>query len=96
MDFSYLEGFAAGDRVVIGEVLALFVQQAEAWGPQIDTASADWRDVVHTIKGSARGIGANALGDLCAQAETAGPPDLEPVRVGLAAVVADIRTYLAR
>ena len=96
MDFSYLEGFAAGDPGVVREVLALFLQQARAWRPGLDPGAAGWRDLLHTIKGSARGIGANALGDVCARAEASDPPDLAGVGAALDAVVVDIAGYLAR
>src|SRR5437588_8814094 len=72
VDFGYLEGFMAGDRKVVGEVLTVFLEQARLWEPKLSPDAADWRDVVHTIKGAGRGIGANALGDVCAQAEGQG------------------------
>ena len=96
VDFAYLEGFAGGDKQVVGEVLALFVQQAELWGPGLTADNPDWGDLVHTIKGSARGIGANALGDTCAHCEGYGPEGLVAVRADLAAVVAAIQAYQAR
>jgi HPt (histidine-containing phosphotransfer) domain-containing protein len=96
VDFGYLEGFAAGDRQVVAEELALFRQQAEAWAGSLDAGDPGWRDVVHTIKGSARGVGANALGDVCAEAEAAGPSGLPAVRAALEAAVADIAAYQAR
>ncbi|HEY2751568.1 Hpt domain-containing protein [Phenylobacterium sp.] len=96
VDFGYLEGFAAGDRRVVSEVLTLFRQQAEAWVLSLDAADPAWRDVVHTIKGSARGVGANALGDICAAAEAEGPTGLAAVRAALEAAVADIAAYQAR
>jgi HPt (histidine-containing phosphotransfer) domain-containing protein len=96
VDFGYLEGFAAGDRRVIDEVLALFRQQAQAWAGSLDAADPNWRDVVHTIKGSARGVGAHALGDVCAQAEAEGEGGLPAVRAALHAAVADITAYQAR
>ena len=96
VDFVYLEGFAAGDRTVVLEVLALFRQQAEAWAAGLDTADPGWRDVVHTIKGAARGVGAHQLGDLCAAAEAEGASGLSAVRAGLDAAVADIAAYQAR
>ena len=95
MDFGYLEGFAAGDSTVIREVLELFVQQAGLWSGSLDAADPAWRDVAHTIKGAARGIGANALGDVCARVEADGPRGLPAVRTALAAAVADIQAYLA-
>jgi HPt (histidine-containing phosphotransfer) domain-containing protein len=72
VDFGYLESFTAGDRQVIAEVLALFRQQAETWAGSLDARDPGWRDVVHTIKGAARGVGAKALGDICARAEADG------------------------
>ena len=96
VDFGYLEGFAAGDRQVISEVLALFRQQAEAWAVSLDESDPGWRDVAHTIKGAARGVGANALGDACAAAEADGPSGLPAVRTALDAAVADIAAYQAR
>jgi len=96
MDFGYLEGFAAGDRQVISEVLALFRQQAEGWSGSLDAADPRWRDVVHTIKGAARGVGATALGDVCEAAEAEGPSGLPAVRTALDAAVADIAAYQAR
>ena len=96
VDFGYLESFAAGDRQVVSEVLTLFRQQAEAWAGSLDAADPGWRDVVHTIKGAARGVGANALGDVCAEAEAAGPGGLPAVRAALEAAVAEIAAYQAR
>jgi hypothetical protein len=96
VDFSYLEGFVGGDRAVVLEVLALFRQQASAWDPGLTEANPDWRALAHTIKGAARGIGANPLGDLCQTAEFGQPADLAPVRVELAATVAAIAAYMAQ
>jgi HPt (histidine-containing phosphotransfer) domain-containing protein len=95
VDFAYLEGFAAGDMHVVQEVLSLFRQQAELWSATLDPAEEGWRDVVHTIKGAARGVGANALGDVCARAEAAGPGDLPKVKAALDATVAEIAAYQA-
>jgi HPt (histidine-containing phosphotransfer) domain-containing protein len=96
VDFGYLEGFAAGDRQVVSEVLGLFQQQAEIWARSLDAADPGWRDVVHTIKGAARGVGANALGEICARAEADGADGLPAVRASLTAAVADIQAYLGR
>ena len=96
MDFGYLEGFAAGDTAVVREVLILFGQQARLWIACLKAAAPDWRDVVHTIKGSARGVGASRLGDICARAEADGIGGLPAVRAALEAAVADIEAYLAQ
>jgi Hpt domain len=96
VDFAYLEGFAQGDRTVVLEVLALFVQQAAIWAPKLDPASPDLRSTAHTIKGAARGVGAFALGDAAAEVEVGGPTGLEALRQALAAAVAEIQAYQAR
>jgi HPt (histidine-containing phosphotransfer) domain-containing protein len=96
VDFAYLEGFMAGDRGVVREVLALFREQAQARGPRLENAGPGWRDLAHTIKGSGRGVGAFALGDACARAEAAGEGELPSVRAALAEAVAAIDTYLAQ
>lgn len=95
-DFGYLETFTAGDRQVIAEVLALFLGQAEAWAAQLDDPGEGWRDLVHTMKGSARGIGATALGDICDRAERGDPSQAPEVRAALADAVAAITAYMAR
>lgn len=96
VDFGFLEGFAAGDRTVISEVLELFVAQAQRLSPSLHSAAPGWRDAVHTLKGSARGIGAQALGELCARAEAEGEGGLPAVLAALDAAVADIAAYRAR
>jgi hypothetical protein len=95
VDFAYLEGFAAGDRAIVDEVLTLFREQALGWAAQLDPPQAGWRDVVHTIKGTSRGVGAFALGDVCAGAERDGEQALDAVVSALHAAVEDIIAYQA-
>lgn len=95
VDFSYLEGFLGGGESIVLEVISLFRDQAPAWEKGLDPANPDWRAVAHTVKGAARGIGANALGDACDKAEFGGPEDLPPVCAALEAAVAEIAAYLA-
>jgi len=96
VDFEYLETFAAGDMQVVTEVLALFQGQAETWLAKLETPAEGWRDLAHTIKGAARGIGARALGDVADRAER-GDPSLAPeVRSALNDALAEIEGYLTR
>ena len=95
VDFAYLEGYAGGDKQVVAEVLALFQQQAAHWLETLDDP-AGWRDRVHTIKGSARGIGARALGDVADLAEQADAAMAPQVRAALAEVLVAISGYLGR
>jgi HPt (histidine-containing phosphotransfer) domain-containing protein len=94
VDFAYLEGFAAGDAVMVEEVLLLFREQADLWRGMLEPGQEGWRDAVHTIKGSGRGIGANALGQACEAAERLGEGGLPQVHAALDAVLFDIAAYL--
>ena len=96
VDFDYLETFAAGDMRVVAEVLELFLEQALIWQAGLAQPGDGWRDVVHTIKGASRGVGAVALGDICERAEREGPGSLSGVRAGIDAAVAAVEGYLAR
>jgi HPt (histidine-containing phosphotransfer) domain-containing protein len=93
VDFPYLEGFAAGDAGLVEEVLNLFREQAAIWSRMLDPASEGWRDAVHTLKGAARGIGANALGEACERAENDGPGVLPAVHAALDAALMDVAAY---
>ena len=93
VDFGYLEQYAAGDRGVIEEVLALFREQAAIWSPMLDPDGEAWRDAVHTIKGAARGIGAFSLGDACERAEAQGAAALSGVHAALDAALFDVAAY---
>ena len=96
VDFAYLEGFTAGDRRVIFEVLALFRQQAAQWERGLHAGNAGWPDLVHTIKGAARGVGAHVLGDLCAAAEVEGAAGLPAVKAALEKALAEMAAYRTR
>ncbi len=102
VDFAYLEAYAAHDQGVVDEVLGLFREQAALWmrllDPQAD--GEGWRDAAHSLKGSARSIGAGALADACAAAEVSGADQmaraarLGEVRDALDLALADIAAYL--
>ena len=93
VDFGYLEGFAAGDPRVVTEILEVFVAGTPAWISGLD--GPGWADVLHTMKGAGRGIGANALGAVCERAEAAGQVMIPEVKAALVAAVAEIEAYLA-
>ncbi len=91
------------DQSLVDDVLAIFRQQAAIWGRQFDPAGPDkaWRDLAHSLKGSALGIGAFALADECEAAERATRTDIEErerllgyIRAALDAVLAEIAVYL--
>jgi HPt (histidine-containing phosphotransfer) domain-containing protein len=103
VDFAYLEGYAAGDTALVEEVLGLFRQQAELWLPLLDPSGPvdGWRDAAHALKGSALGVGAFRVAEVCGEAEAGaaeGPGPraarLERLRTALDGALADIAAYL--
>ena len=95
-DAAYLESYAGGDAQVIAEVLALFQQQAEGWLVRLEAPGEGWRDLAHTIKGSAKGIGANVLGDVAGAAELGDAAQAPALRAALLDALAEIEGYLTR
>jgi HPt (histidine-containing phosphotransfer) domain-containing protein len=75
VDLAHLARYTGGDPVLDREVLQLFVQQSSAMLAQLPGArdAKTWHDIVHALKGSARGIGAFALAEVAAEAEPLDP-----------------------
>lgn len=71
VDYSHLNTQAAGDRNVMREVLGLFITHGEQVLAELERAAdaKTWKLWTHTLKGSARGIGAFAVADAAAEAE---------------------------
>ncbi len=78
VDLAHLSRYTGGDSKLNAEVLGLFAGQALELLRSLDTALTQgdgktWRQVTHSLKGGACGIGAFALGDAAASAETLDP-----------------------
>lgn len=71
VDLVHLSKYTLGDASLEGELLRLFQTQAVLYRDRLEQAvdPKDWSDAAHSLKGSARAIGAWALGDMAAQAE---------------------------
>ena len=97
VDFGVLDRLAAGDQSLMREVLEIFLSEAARWGERLsDEDGQSLADVIHTLIGSGRAIGAHDLVDLCeswelGELESAGPILEELARVGV-----EIRDWLAR
>ncbi|MBY0564223.1 MAG: Hpt domain-containing protein [Hyphomonadaceae bacterium] len=91
-DRAHFETMTAGDRALQHEVIALFRQQTAAWAQACE--GDDWRAAVHTMKGSARGIGLHALAYACEAAECAGA-DRSAVSVALEQALAALDQFAA-
>lgn len=98
LDRAHFDMMTAGDRGLQLEVLGLFRNQVEGWSAAF-AAGQGWRDAVHTLKGSARGIGLTALAAACETAEAAPDADAAPalagVRDALAAALVALEQFAA-
>ncbi|HJT43497.1 MAG TPA: Hpt domain-containing protein [Rhizomicrobium sp.] len=108
LDLSHLARYTGGDRTLNSEILKLFHDQLNEMVGQLLSVleqrdARKWREVTHTLKGAARGVGAFAMGEAAAAAEPVDPatsPDravemIEALRVESEAVQAFIADYLA-
>ena len=85
LDRDHLAQYTAGDAALEAELFALLDAQIDACLARLEGAlddAAEWRAAAHTLKGAARGVGANALGEAAAALEDAGPDAalLDPLR----------------
>ena len=71
LDLVHLAKYTFGDRGLECELLGLFRSQAGIYVSRLETAAnaKEWRDAAHSLKGSARGLGAWALGDIAEEIE---------------------------
>ena len=93
VDLSHLARYTGGDEAINAEVLRLFDTQTSEMVDRLQTIldardEKSWKEVTHTLKGAARGIGAFAMGDAAARCE---PLDLSD-RAGAAAAIAALKT----
>jgi len=98
LDRAHFDHMTGADRALQVEVLGLFRMQVEDWRAAF-AGEPGWRDVVHTMKGSARGIGFAALAAACEAAETATERDtlaaLGQVRASLDEALAALEQFAA-
>jgi len=71
LDLVHLSRYTLGNRNLETELLGLFRAQAGVYVARLrDAATAkEWKDAAHSLKGSARGLGAWVLGDIAEEAE---------------------------
>ena len=72
VDLVHLARYTTGNRSLEREILRLFRCQSELYVERLRDADgpAAWQDAVHTLKGSARGIGAWKVAEYAEKAET--------------------------
>jgi HPt (histidine-containing phosphotransfer) domain-containing protein len=73
-DRVHLHQYTAGDGALERELIGLFLGQFAPIRAQLDAAQSadDWKFAAHTLKGSARSIGAPKLATLAEKLETIG------------------------
>lgn len=93
-DRTHLRQYTGGDEALERELVGLFLGQfAPARAQLDDTASAeDWKFAAHSLKGSARSIGAPQIADLAEELETLGQNETARAR---AEVLAQLDEALA-
>jgi len=71
IDFDHLNQYVGGDETLTAEVFSLFQHQVEMWGRALvaDTDDDTWMSVTHSLKGTAKAVGAVKLAALCENAE---------------------------
>jgi HPt (histidine-containing phosphotransfer) domain-containing protein len=98
LDRAHFDHMTGGDRALQLEVLGLFQTQVQGWADAC-AGGAGWREAVHTLKGSARGIGLGALAAACETAEAAPEAEsaaaLQRVRAALAEALSALEQFAA-
>ena len=76
LDTDHFRHMTGDDRALQQEIILLFRGQAQLWRRLIipDAPVHTWRDAVHSLKGSARGLGLWRLAEACEAAEASGTP----------------------
>lgn len=94
VDLVHLARQTMGDRALEQEVLSLFVQQASTVRDQIASASpAERVRLAHTLKGSARSVGAGAIAACAEQIEET--PGDKQLASRLGHLIVEVRDFLA-
>lgn len=97
LDRAHFDAMTGADRSLQLEVIGLFRAQIGALNAGL-VDDVRWRDAVHTLKGSARGIGLTALAAACEAAEANGAERaaaLAQVAAALAAALAALDQFVA-
>jgi HPt (histidine-containing phosphotransfer) domain-containing protein len=100
IDLEHLARYTGGEKGLNSEVLRLFDGQITKMVAELHTllASRDgkrWREVAHSIKGAARGVGAFSMGDLAAFAEPISPADAPAAKDVIAKLEREAETVRA-
>lgn len=95
LDFQHLGQYTSGDEALERELLGLFADQVSAqFAALVDAQSTDdWVMAAHTLKGSARGIGANGVDAAAKSLEQIGFNAPEAVKL---AAIGQVKEQIAK
>jgi HPt (histidine-containing phosphotransfer) domain-containing protein len=88
IDLDHLARYTGGEKALNTEILRLFDSQVTDMVGQLNTVLAErdtkrWREIAHTIKGAARGVGAFGMGEAAAAAEPIDPANTDRARAAI-------------
>jgi len=100
IDLDHLARYTGGEKSLNGEILRLFDSQiagmvAELNGLLHTPDGKRWREIAHTIKGAARGVGAFQMGDAAAKAEPVDPANQPEAKAAVAKLESEAETVRA-
>ena len=88
IDLDHLARYTGGEKALNAEILRLFDSQVTGMVDELNTVLAvrdvkRWREIAHTIKGAARGVGAFGMGEAAAAAEPIDPVNAERAKAAI-------------
>jgi HPt (histidine-containing phosphotransfer) domain-containing protein len=97
IDLNHLARYTGGEKTLNAEILKLFDTQLTEMVDQLNgvLAARDagrWRELTHTIKGAARGVGAFGIGEAAAAAEPVDPANAERARAAIKSLENEAQT----
>jgi HPt (histidine-containing phosphotransfer) domain-containing protein len=107
IDLEHLARYTGGEKLLNAEILRLFDSQMADMVGQLEGVrqlhdAKRWREITHTIKGAARGVGAFSMGEAAAAAEPLDPANAEKADAAIRTLQTEadsvrgfIQTYLA-
>jgi len=96
IDVAHLSRMTLGDHALEREVLALFDRQIEALIARMgELEPSGVAALAHTLKGSARGVGAWSMARAAEAVEAAPPAELAPALASLVTVAGETRAAIA-
>ena len=91
IDLDHLARYTGGEKSLNAEILKLFDSQVTDMVGQLHAVievrdAKRWREIAHTIKGAARGVGAFGMGEAAAAAEPIDPANADRAQAAIQAL----------